>query len=57
MEAFDGETEIIHNGKGERKEALSTKSKVLVVVAPDYVPRTDWDWIIYPQGLMTKSCA
>ena len=20
-------------------------------VAPDYVPRTDWDWIIYPQGL------
>lgn len=31
MEAFDGETEIIHNGKGE-KEALSIKSKVLVVV-------------------------
>ncbi len=50
MEAFDGETEIIHNGKGE-KEALNTKSKVLDVVAPDYVPRTDCDWIIYPQGL------
>ena len=31
MEAFDGETEIIHNGKGE-KEALNTKSKVLDVV-------------------------
>ena len=31
MEAFDGETEIIHNGKG-KKEALSTKLKVLVVV-------------------------
>ena len=20
-------------------------------MAPDYIPRTDWDWIIYPQGL------
>ena len=38
-----------------RKEALNTKSKgVGRRVAPDYVPRTDWDWIIYLKVCMTK---
>jgi len=51
MEAFDGETEIIHNGKGEKGSSKYQIKGVGRRVAPDYVPRTDWDWIIYPQGL------
>lgn len=51
MEAFDGETKIIHNGKGEKGSSKYQIKGVGRRVAPDYVPRTDWDWIIYPQGL------
>ena len=51
MQAFDGETEIIHNGKGEKGSSKYQIKGVGRRVAPDYVPRTDWDWIIYPQGL------
>ena len=51
MEAFDGETEIIHNGKGEKGGSKYQIKGVGRRVAPDYVPRTDWDWIIYPKGL------
>lgn len=51
MEAFDGETEIIHNGKGEKGSSKYQIKGIGRRVAPDYVPRTDWDWIIYPQGL------
>ena len=51
MQAFDGETEIIHNGKGEKGSSKYQIKGVGRRVAPDYVPRTDWDWIIYPEGL------
>lgn len=51
MEAFDGETEIIHNGKGEKGSSKYQIKGIGRRVAPDYVSRTDWDWIIYPQGL------
>ena len=56
MEAFDGETEIIHNGKGEKGSSKYQIKGVGRRVAPDYVPRTDWDWIIYLKVCMTKSC-
>ena len=52
MQAFDGETEIIHNGKGEKGSSKYQIKGVGRRVAPDYVPRTDWDWInLDPQGL------
>jgi 6-phospho-beta-galactosidase len=51
MQAFDGETEIIHNGKGEKGSSKYQIKGVGRRVAPDYVPSTDWDWIIYPEGL------
>ena len=54
MEAFDGETEIIHNGKGEKGSSKYQIKGVGRRVAPDYVPRTDWDWIIYLKVYMTK---
>ena len=56
MEAFDGETEIIHNGK-VKKEALSTKLKVLVEeLLPDYVPVLTGTGLSILKDCMTKSC-
>ncbi|WP_019786014.1 family 1 glycosylhydrolase, partial [Streptococcus sobrinus] len=51
MAAFDGETEIIHNGKGQKDSSKYQIKGVGRRVAPTNVPKTDWDWIIYPQGL------
>ena len=56
MEAFDGETEIIHNGR-VRKEALSTKSKVLVVVALIMYHVQIGTGLSTLKVCMTKSCA
>lgn len=51
MEAFEGETEINHNGRGE-KGSSSYQIKGVGRRAMDVdVPRSDWDWIIYPKGL------
>ncbi|MDU5332846.1 6-phospho-beta-galactosidase [Enterococcus sp.] len=51
MTEFDGETEINHNGTGIKGGA---KYQIKGVGRREYdvdVPRTDWDWMIYPQGL------
>ncbi|KHD45493.1 6-phospho-beta-galactosidase [Streptococcus hongkongensis] len=51
MRAFDCETEITHNGKGEKG---GSKYQIKGVGKREFdvdVPRTDWDWMIYPQGL------
>lgn len=51
MTSFDGETEITHNGKGEKG---GSKYQIKGVGRREFdvdVPRTDWDWMIYPQGL------
>lgn len=51
LRAFDGETEIIHNGKGEKGGSKYQIKGVGQRVFDVDVPRTDWDWMIYPQGL------
>lgn len=51
MRASEGETEIVHNGKGEKG---GSKYQIKGVGRREFdinVPRTDWDWMIYPQGL------
>lgn len=51
MREFEGETEITHNGKGEKG---GSKYQIKGVGRREFdvdVPRTDWDWMIYPQGL------
>ncbi|MGT2866682.1 6-phospho-beta-galactosidase [Streptococcus fryi] len=51
MTSFSGETEITHNGKGEKG---GSKYQIKGVGRREFdvdVPRTDWDWMIYPQGL------
>lgn len=47
----EGETEITHNSKGEKGKA---KYQIKGVGKREFdvdVPRTDWDWMIYPKGL------
>lgn len=51
MTAHDGETEIIHNGKGIKGSSKYQIKGVGRREAPSHIPKTDWDWIIYPQGL------
>lgn len=51
MTSFKGETEIIHNGKGEKGSSKYQVKGVGRREAPDYVEKTEWDWIIYPLGL------
>lgn len=51
MQSIDESTEFIHNGKGEKdssKYQINGAGRCEVQV---YVPKTDSDWIIYPQGL------
>lgn len=51
MRAYDGESSITHNARGE---GGSSEYKVKGVGQREFdvdVPRTDWDWMIYPKGL------
>lgn len=51
MRHFEGETEIVHNGKGATNSSRYQIKGVGRREAPTDIPKTDWDWIIYPQGL------
>ena len=51
MKAFDGESEITHNSKGNKG---GSKYQLKGIGQREFdvdVPRTDWDWMIYPKGL------
>lgn len=51
MRDFHGETEITHNSKGNKG---GSKYQIKGVGQREYdvdIPRTDWDWMIYPKGL------
>lgn len=48
---FDNETSITHNSKGDKG---SSEYQIKGVGKREFdvdVPRTEWDWMIYPQGL------
>lgn len=51
MAHFDGETEITHNGKGVKGGSVYQIKGVGKRMFDVDVPRTDWDWMIYPKGL------
>lgn len=51
MEHFNGETRIIHNGKGDKGGSVYEIKGVGHKVFDVDIPRTDWDWMIYPKGL------
>ncbi|HEC2148177.1 TPA: 6-phospho-beta-galactosidase [Staphylococcus delphini] len=51
MRGFEGESEITHNSKGDKG---GSKYQLKGIGQREFdvdVPRTDWDWMIYPQGL------
>ena len=51
MRACDCETEITHNARGEKGGSVYRIKGVGERVFDVDVPRTDWDWMIWPQGL------
>ena len=51
MKAYDGETEIVHNAKGDKGGSIYRIKGVGQREFDVDVPRTDWDWMIYPKGL------
>lgn len=51
MKAYDGPTQITHNATGEKGGSQYKIEGVGQREMDVDVPRTDWDWIIYPQGL------
>ena len=55
MRGYDGESEITHNATGDKG---GSKYQLKGVGQREFdvdVPRTDWDWMIYPKG-MIKLC-
>lgn len=51
LQAFLGESQIYHNGTGEKGSSVFALKGVGERVNNPNVPTTDWDWPIYPQGL------
>ena len=51
MRAYDGETEITHNATGSKGGSVYRIKGVGQREFDVDVPRTDWDWMIWPQGL------
>lgn len=51
LKAYDGETDLHHNGTGEKGTNRFRLKGVAERLNKPGVPTTDWDWIIYPEGL------
>jgi 6-phospho-beta-galactosidase len=48
---YDGESEVYHNGTGDKGSSVNRIKGVGEQVNRPDLPSTDWDWIIYPQCL------
>ncbi len=51
LQAYTGESQIHHNGTGEKGSSVFALKGVGERVNNPAIPTTDWDWPIYPQGL------
>lgn len=51
LQEYDGESQIHHNGTGEKGSSIFALKGVGERVNNPEIPMTDWDWPIYPQGL------
>lgn len=51
LRAYDGPTILHHNGTGEKGTERYALSGVGERVNKEGIPRTDWDWLIYPEGM------
>lgn len=54
MKAYEGENMITHNSKGVKGGSRYALKGVGEREFDVDIPRTDWDWIIYPQGLYNQ---
>lgn len=52
LAAYDGESHIHHNGSGEKGSSIFALKGIGERVNNPTIPATDWDWPIYPQGLL-----
>ena len=48
---YDGDNFHHHNGTGDKGTFKSALKGMSEEIKPDDLPRTDWDWVIYPKGL------
>lgn len=51
VRAYDGPNDLRHNGTGQRGTERHALEGVGEYADRPEIPRTDWDWMIYPKGL------
>ncbi|MBM6682633.1 6-phospho-beta-galactosidase [Collinsella intestinalis] len=51
LTSFEGESDIHHNGTGEKGTSRWRVKGIGEHANRPGIPTTDWDWIIYPEGL------
>lgn len=57
VRAYDGESMVHHNGTGDKGTGCYRIKGIGEHIFKEDIERTDWDWVIYPQGmydLMTR---
>lgn len=52
LTGYEGESLIHHNGNGEKGSSVFALKGIGKRVNNPNIPATDWDWPIYPQGLL-----
>lgn len=52
LKHYDGESQIHHNGTGEKGTSIFALKGIGQRVSNPNIPTTDWDWPIYPEGLL-----
>lgn len=48
---YEGPNDIHHNGTGEKGSSVYKLAGIGEMMFDMEIPRTDWDWLIYPKGL------
>ncbi len=51
IKAYNGENDIYHNGTGDKGTSRFRLKGVGERMFKEGIERTDWDWLIYPEGL------
>lgn len=51
IRSYEGESEIYHNGTGDKGTSVFRLKGIGERRFDKDIPRTDWDWLIYPEGL------
>lgn len=51
VKEYNGENMIHHNGTGDKGSSVYKVKGIGERVYKEGIPRTDWDWLIYPAGL------